>query len=92
MELAVEAELPPGCELTIFTAEFGTVEASRAFWAMRADNWLHHHGDLGSTQARGIRAEMLAVFRPSDPAWQRQVLEGAVHVLERALAGLARSR
>ena len=56
-------------ELTLGCAEFGTVEAVRVFWAMRADNWLHVHGDPDSERGRAIRDELLAVFRPADPVW-----------------------
>ncbi len=76
-------------ELTAFAAEFGTYPADRVFWAMRADNWLHHHGDPDSDRGRRIREELVEVFRPADPAWQRRVLEGGARVLEQTRAGLA---
>jgi hypothetical protein len=88
MERGVEEELAPDCELTAFGAEFGTYEPTRVFWAMRADNWLHHHGDPESEPGRAIKAEILEVFRPTDRAWQEQVLVGAARVLEQARAGL----
>jgi hypothetical protein len=90
MEWALAQELGPDCELTAFAAEFGTYAPDRVFWAMRADNWLHHHGDLDAPQGRAIRAELLEVFRPSDPTWHARVLDGAARVLERTRAGLVR--
>ncbi len=89
MEWGLAQELGPDCELTAFAPEFGTYAPDRVFWAMRADNWLHHHGDLDSAQGRAIRAEILEVFRPADPAWHARVLEVAAGVLERTRAGLA---
>jgi hypothetical protein len=76
-------------ELTLACAEFGTYEPNRVFWALRADNWLHAHGDPESETGRRIRAELLEVFRPADPAWMRRVLEVGAGVLERARDGLA---
>ena len=76
-------------ELTLACAEFGTYDPTRVFWALRADNWLHAHGDLDSEAGRRIRAELLEVFRPADPAWMRRVLEVGAGVLERARDGLA---
>ena len=89
MERGLVEELEPGCAFTAFAAEFGTYDPTRVFWAMRADNWVHHHGDLESPQGRSVKAEILEVFRPSDPAWQARVLEGAARVLRQARDGLA---
>jgi hypothetical protein len=79
----------PGCELTLGCAEIGTVDPVRAFWAMRADNWLHVHGDPDSAQGRAIRAGLLAAFRPDDPAWMRRVLELGARLVRQARDGLA---
>jgi hypothetical protein len=76
-------------ELTVACAEFGTYDPTRVFWALRADNWLHAHGDPESEQGRRIRSEVLEVFRPSDAAWKRRVLEVGADVLRRARDGLA---
>jgi Protein of unknown function (DUF2817) len=76
-------------ELVLACAEFGTYDPTRVFWALRADNWLHVRGDPDSEQGRRIRSELLEVFRPSDPAWRRRVLEVGADVLTRARAGLA---
>ena len=75
--------------LAIACAEFGTYDANRVFWALRAENWLHVHGQPESEQGRRIRAELLEVFRPADPAWRRRVLEVGAGLLERAGRGLA---
>lgn len=76
-------------ELTLGCAEFGTVDPVRVFWAMRADNWLHAHGDPDSERGRAIREELLAVFRPADPVWMRRVLEVGAGLVEQARDGLA---
>jgi hypothetical protein len=76
-------------ELTIACAEFGTYDPTRVFWALRADNWLHVHGDPESARGRAIRAELLEVFRPADAGWMRRVLEVGAGVVARARDGLA---
>ncbi len=87
MEIGLEESLPAGTELTAFAAEFGTFDPVRVFWAMRADNWLWSRGDADSDQGRSIRAELLEVFRPDDPAWQRDVLDRAATLVEQTLRG-----
>jgi hypothetical protein len=68
---------------------FGTYDLTRVFRAMRADNYLQHHGDAESENGRAIKAELLEVFRPADPAWQRAVLAGGARVIGQARNGLA---
>lgn len=83
------AEVFDDCELTAIAAEFGTHDAIRVFGAMRADNWLHQHGDLDSEQGVAIKRELLEVFRPDDPAWGARILEGGARLIECARDGLA---
>lgn len=92
MENGLVQSLPGDCELTTFAAEFGTYEPTRVFWAMRADNWLRHHGDPDAPDGQAIRREILEVFRPADPVWQARVLEVAAGVLEQTRDGLAGDR
>ncbi len=90
IESGLAEAVDPEAELTPFTAEFGTVPADRVFWALRADNWLHHHGDPESERGVAIRRELLEVFRPSDPAWGRAVLASGLGIVRAAFEGLAR--
>jgi hypothetical protein len=39
-----------------------------------------------------IKAELLEVFRPADPAWQRSVLDGGARAIRQAGNGLASNR
>jgi len=89
MEQGLEQALGPETELTALAAEFGTYDPVRVFWAMRADNWLEHHGQCESEQGRAVKAELLEVFRPDDAAWSRSVLERGAVLVEQALRGLA---
>ena len=86
------AEALPGRALTAATAEFGTHDPVRVAQALRADNWLHQHGDLESRQARDIKRELVEVFRPDDRAWEASVLEIGARLIEQALAGLGSAR
>ena len=51
MDVAV-ADALADRELTLGCAEFGTYDPIRVFWALRADNWLHAHGDPESARGR----------------------------------------
>ena len=89
MENGLEQSLGPDVELTALGAEFGTYDPIRVFWAMRADNWLEHHGELESEKGEAVKRELLEVFRPDDPVWYRSVLERGATLVEQGLAGLA---
>ena len=88
-DLGLATEFRPDATVTFFAQEFGTYNPTRVFRAMRADNWLQHHGDTESEDGRAIKAELLEVFRPADPAWQRAVLDGGARVIRQARDGLA---
>jgi len=91
-DLGLATEFDPACTVTFFAQEFGTYEPTRVFRAMRADNWLQFHGDADSERGQVIKAELLEVFCPADPAWQRRVLEGGARVIQQACEGLASDR
>jgi hypothetical protein len=88
-DLGLATEFDPACTVTFFAQEFGTYDTPRVFRAMRADNWLQFHGDPDSEHGRVIKAELLEVFRPADPAWRRRVLDGGARVIRQACDGLA---
>lgn len=83
------AETLPNCELTVAGAEFGTYDPARVFLAMRADNWLHQHGDLESARGVAIKKELLEVFRPDDPKWGARILEVGADLIAKAIKGLS---
>ncbi len=88
-DLGLAPEFHSDCTVTFLAQEFGTYDPTRVFQAMRADNWLQHYGDVESENGRAIKAELLEVFRPADPAWQRAVLDGGARVIGQARDGLA---
>jgi hypothetical protein len=88
--LGVQRGLPQA-EVAGITLEYGTLPLRDMFDAIRADNWLHAHGDLRARQARDIKAQIRAAFYPAADNWKTMVFERSVDVLRRALAGLAQS-
>ena len=62
-------ELADGVEWTAICVEFGTVDPVTVTQALRADAWLHAHGDPRSAQGDAIRAQVRAAFADDDPAW-----------------------
>jgi hypothetical protein len=88
--LGVQRGLPQAA-LTGVTLEYGTVPLKEVFDAVRADNWLHAHGDLQAHQARDIKAQIRGAFYPEADGWKSMVFERSVDVLRRAVAGLTQS-
>jgi hypothetical protein len=88
--LGVQRALPQA-EITAVTLEYGTVPVKDVLDAVRADNWLHAHGDLRARQARDIKAQIRAAFYPEGDDWKGMVFERSVDVLRRAIAGLTQS-
>ncbi len=59
--------------------------------ALRADNWLHHHGEVGSAKAEAIKQQIRAAFYPDKDDWKDMVWDRAVETLRFALKGLSGS-
>jgi hypothetical protein len=78
----------PDAEVTAVTLEFGTVEALQVFKALRAENWLHHHGTIDHPRAKEIKTELLRVFYPDNDAWKKQVWQQGKEVVEQVLSHL----
>ncbi len=83
--LAVTSEFLPTAEVTAVALEFGTVDLISVLLALRADAWLHAHGDPTGLHAQQVRAQVRAAFADDDPkwiatCWQRfhQVMNGAL--------------
>jgi hypothetical protein len=85
----IERRLRHADTVTVVTLEYGTFPLDRILAAVRADAWLHRHGEPGSAQWREIKAEMRQCFYPDTVDWKRRVWERAVRVKAAMLAGLA---
>ncbi|MEM8719265.1 MAG: DUF2817 domain-containing protein [Cyanobacteria bacterium P01_G01_bin.39] len=68
--------------------EFGTIPDTEVFHALRADHWLHAHGDLNSLQAQTIKQNMLNAFYSDRPDWQQSICELAFTAQNELLTGL----
>lgn len=71
-----------------FVVEYGTLEFNRVLWALRADNWLHVHGDLSSARGREIKDEMRACFYSESDEWLSKIWARADWTLQRLANGL----
>ncbi len=96
VDTAVLWELPSGCEGTLVTAEFGTYDSAKVFWALRARNWLRHYGNLDSDQGRRIADDACEAFCPGHVSaqnpdalrWRETVLRTGADVIALTLKGL----
>jgi hypothetical protein len=84
-------ETIPQAEVTGITLEYGTLPVEEMLDAVRADNWLHVHGDLESPKGKEIKAQIRAAFYPDQEDWKKMVFDRAIDVAERAMKGLTQS-
>lgn len=70
-------------------AEFGTRDELTVLAAMRADNWLHHHGERTSELGELIRARTREAFFVDDEHWRMQLAQDGLDVVHRALDGVS---
>lgn len=82
------AEAVPRSKLTALALEYGTLPSEEVKLALRADNWLHLHGDPASAKGRAIKAQIREAFYQDADDWKEMVWERAVETQRLALAGL----
>ena len=85
----LERELPRTC-VTSLALEYGTQPMPDVLLALRADNWLHRHGDPASAQGRAIKRQIRDAFYQDKDDWKEMVLKRALEMIDRATAGVAR--
>jgi len=71
------------------TLEYGTIPKFDMLNAVRADNWLYVHGDLGSKQGREIKAQIRAAFYQEHDDWKQMIVERGHYVINRMLKCVA---
>jgi hypothetical protein len=69
--------------------EFGSLEDAVVLGAMRADNWLHAHGDPASELGERIRAATRDAFFVDDEGWRGSVAEQGMATIHAALDAAA---
>jgi predicted deacylase len=81
-------ECLPHAEVTMACLEYGTYPTLEVFKALRADNWLHLHGDFAAPEAKEIKAQIRRAFYPDCADWKEMVWSRAQAVLGQALEGV----
>ncbi|MFK7733784.1 MAG: M14 family metallopeptidase [Pseudomonadales bacterium] len=71
-----------------YVIEYGTVEFERVLKALRADNWLHVHGDLQSEQGHEIKEEMRASFYCESDEWRKMIWDRGLWSVEQLAEGM----
>ena len=87
--LAAVERWVPAVEVTAAALEFGTVDTVTVLQSLRADAWLHAHGDPNGPEAAAIRAQVRAAFADDDPAWLAMLIERFDQVASGALTALS---
>lgn len=81
-------DLLPKASVTAIGLEFGTVDPLQVLAALRADNWLHEHGDVRGPESAGIKQAMLRAFYADSDVWRGMVLGQSLAACRQAVAGL----
>jgi hypothetical protein len=76
-------------DFTGLALEYGTLPLHQVLDAVRADNWLHIHGDVRSPQGRDIKAMVRDAFYGDKDDWKTMIFEQAIAAERNALRGLA---
>ncbi len=81
----------PQARITAIALEYGTLPSSEVRLSLRADNWLHLHGEPDSAKGRAIKEQIRAAFYQDQDDWKEMVWERGIESQRLALAGLAAS-
>ncbi len=89
--LAAVPRLLVHARVTSIALEYGTVDSIRVLDAVRADNWLHVHGDPTAPEARPTKQQIRDAFYVDTDVWRGMVLGQSLIAVRQALAGLSQS-
>lgn len=89
--LGAAPQLLPRARVTGIALEYGTLDPNKVLDALRADNWLHAHGDPSSAQGQRIKAQILAAFYVDTDVWRGMVLGQSLTAARQAINGLDRA-
>jgi hypothetical protein len=78
----------PESRVTFATLEFGTYDRDVGRKALRADHWLHKHGDPLGAEAGPIRQALRRQYFPDTADWKEAVLFRGHQVVRMAINGL----
>ncbi len=78
-------------EITTLALEFGTLPEELVLDLLRAEAWMHAHGDINfdTPVGRAIKRRFRDAFYVDTDAWKRCIVDRSVEMTGQALAGLA---
>jgi hypothetical protein len=86
--MTAAAALLPDCAVTAMALEVGTLPREAVRLALRADAWLHAHGDLRLPQAKTIKNQIRAAYYGDADDWKGMVAGQSLLSCRQAIAGL----
>jgi hypothetical protein len=81
--------LIPHAEVTGVALEYGTRSLAQVFLALRADAWLHAHGDPLSPEGQAIKAQIRDAFYGDADDWKGMVVGQSLAACRNAIKALA---
>ncbi len=82
-------EALPHAQVTGIALEYGTQPTDAVILALRADNWLHRHGDPASTQGQAIKKQIRDAFYQDADDWKQMIWDRGIETQRLALKGLS---
>ena len=78
-------------EITTLALEFGTLPEEIVLDVLRAEAWMHLHGDVNfdTPVGRALKRRFRDAFYVDTDAWKRSIVDRSVEMTGQALAGLA---
>jgi hypothetical protein len=86
--LSAAPALLPRAEVTGMAMEVGTLDLMAVLLAVRADAWLHAHGDPAGPEAAPIKRQVRDAFYGDADDWKGMVAGQSLLAIRQALAGL----
>jgi hypothetical protein len=86
--LSAAPKLLPNALVSTIAIEFGTVPLLQVLDALRADNWLHAHGNPEASWPDPIKQQILGAFYVDSDVWRGMVLGQSLAVCRQTIAGL----
>jgi hypothetical protein len=87
--LSAVPALMPNAVVDAVALECGVLPPDQVGLALRADNWLHAHGDPTGSEAKGIKKLIREAFHSEAPMWQGMALGQGLAACRAALGGLS---
>jgi hypothetical protein len=83
--------LLPQATVDCVALECGIRPVLEVLLALRADAWLHTHGDPRSEAGKRISSQLKSVFHSDEPLWQGMALGQGLASCQAALAALSQA-